>query len=141
VAARSPRRRSLIRSPPKMSPPRRNKRSWSSSSPEDDRDARSNRNAYGLFTQRIREAQIPRRLEKSPQMDSYDRTTDQDEHMENIEVVLTYRSVRDVVKCKLFVTTLRRGAITWFKYLRRNSIDSWDNFFHEFGAHFTTSRT
>jgi len=74
-------------------------------------------------------------------MDSYDRTTDQDEHMENIEVVLTYRSVRDVVKCKLFVTTLRRGAITWFKYLRRNSIDSWDNFFHEFGAHFTTSRT
>jgi len=74
-------------------------------------------------------------------MDSYDGTTDPDEHIENIEAVLTYRSVQGVVKCKLFVTTLRRGAVTWFKNLRRNSIDSWGNLCDEFTTYFTSSRT
>jgi hypothetical protein len=74
-------------------------------------------------------------------MESYNRTIDPDEHIKNIEAVLTYRSVQSAVKCKLFVTTLRRGAITWFKNLRRNSIDSWCDLCDEFTTHFTTSRT
>jgi len=75
----------------------------------------------------VREAPIPRRLEKPPQMDSYDGTTDQ--------------SVQGAVKCKLFVTTLRRGAVTWFKNLRRNFIDLWSDLCYEFTTHFTASRT
>ena len=71
-------------------------------------------------------------------MDSYDGTTNLDEH---IEAILTYRSVHGTVKCKLFVTTLRRGAITWFKNLQRNSIDSWSDLCYEFTTHFTASRT
>ena len=74
-------------------------------------------------------------------MDSYDGTSDRDEHIENIEVVLTYRSVRGAIKCKLFITTLRRGAMTWFKNLRRNLIDTWGDLYHEFTTHFTASRT
>jgi len=74
-------------------------------------------------------------------MDAYDGTTDPDEHIENIEAVLTYRSVQGTVKCKLFVTTLQRGAVTWFKNLRRNSIDSWSDLCDEFTTHFTASRT
>lgn len=69
-------------------------------------------------------------------MSSYDETIDPDEHIENIEVVLTYRHVRGAVKCKLFVTTLRR-AMTRFKNLRMNYIDSSDDMCHEF----TASRT
>jgi hypothetical protein len=80
-------------------------------------------------------------MEKPLQMDSYDGTTDPDEHIENIKAVLTYRSVRGTVKCMLFVTTLRRGAVTWFKNLRRNSIDSWSDLCNEFTTHFTASRT
>jgi hypothetical protein len=49
--------------------------------------------------------------------------------------------VQGAVKCKLFITTLRRGAVTWFKNLRRNSIDSWSDLCHEFTTHFTASRT
>jgi len=60
-------------------------------------------------------------------MDSYDKTTDPNEHIENIEAVLTYRAVR--------------GAKTWFKNLRRNSIDTWGDLCHEFTTHFTASRT
>jgi hypothetical protein len=68
---RSTRRRSPRRSPRRRSPPRRsssirNRRFWSPSSFEDNRDARNDRNAYGLFTRRIREAPIPRGLEKPP---------------------------------------------------------------------------
>jgi hypothetical protein len=73
-------------------------------------------------------------------MDSYDGTTDPDEHIENIETVLTYRSVQGAVKCKLFVTTLRREAITWFKNLRRNFIDSWSDICYQFTTHFTAPR-
>ena len=60
-------------------------------------------------------------------MDSYDRTIDPDEHIENIEAILTYKSVQ--------------GAVTWFKNLRRNSIDSWSDLCYEFTTHFTASRT
>lgn len=74
-------------------------------------------------------------------MDSYNRTTDPGEHIENIEAVLTYRSVHGAVKCKLFVTTLRRGAVTWFKNLRRNFIGSWSDLCYEFTTQFTASRT
>jgi hypothetical protein len=49
--------------------------------------------------------------------------------------------VQGAVKCKLFVTTLRRGDVTWFKNLRRNSIDSWRDLCYEFTTHFTASRT
>jgi len=42
-------------------------------------------------------------------MDSYDETSDPEEHIENIKVVLTYRFVRGANKCKLFVTTLARS--------------------------------
>ena len=133
---RSPRRRSPRRSPPRRSParrypPRPNRRSRSPSSSEDTWDSRHDSDAYDPFTRRVRDVPTPRELEKPPQMDSYEGTTDLDEHIENIEVVLTYRSVQGVVKCKLFVTTLRRGAVTWFKNLRRNSIDSWSDLYHD----------
>jgi len=49
--------------------------------------------------------------------------------------------VQGAVKCKLFITILRLGAVTWFKNLRRNSIDSWSDLCHEFTTHFTASRT
>jgi len=74
-------------------------------------------------------------------MDSYDGTTDPDEHIENIEEVLTYRSVQGALKCKLFVTTLRQGTVTWFKNLQRNFIYSWSDLYDEFTTHFTASRT
>jgi hypothetical protein len=70
-------------------------------------------------------------------MDSYDGTTGLDEHIEIIEAVLTYRSVQGAVKCKLFVTTLRRGVVTWFKNLRRTFMDSWSDLCYEFTIHFT----
>jgi hypothetical protein len=80
---------------------------------------------------------LPVGLEKPPAMDTYDGTTDPDDHIENIEVVLNYRGS---IKCKLFSTTLRKGAMTWYTNLPLGSIDSWGELCRLFTAHFTTSR-
>jgi len=116
--SRSPRHSISTRSPSHTrrstrgrSPPRRNRGSWSPSSSEEYRGARNDRNAYGPFTRRIRDASIPYGLEKPPQMDSYDGTTDPDEQIENIEYVLTYRSVRGAVKCKRHHSEMRSSHL------------------------------
>ncbi|MCI65151.1 hypothetical protein A2U01_0086409, partial [Trifolium medium] len=61
-------------------------------------------------------------------------------HIENIEVVLEYRNARGSIKCKLFPTTLRKGAMAWYKNLPSGSIDSWTELCRLFTAHFTASR-
>jgi len=71
-------------------------------------------------------------------METYDKTFNQDEQ---IKVVLNYNNVRKFVKCELFMTTLRREAMMWYKNFKRNSVDSWDELHHEFTVHFTTSKT
>jgi len=131
---RLPSRRSPGRSPSQKTPPRRKRRSQSSSYSEDDNTT------YNSVTQRIRVSHIPRRLEKPPQMDPYHGTTDPDEHIENVKVVLTYREVRGMV-CRFFVTTFWRGAMTWYKTLRRNFIDSWGGYVPWVHYHFKISRT
>ncbi|MCI90472.1 hypothetical protein A2U01_0111764, partial [Trifolium medium] len=46
-------------------------------------------------------------LEKPPPLDTFDGSTDPNDHIENIEAVLDYRGVQGSIKCKLFPTTLR----------------------------------
>ncbi|MCI77061.1 hypothetical protein A2U01_0098331, partial [Trifolium medium] len=57
---------------------------------------------------------LPVGLEKPPSLGTYNRTTDSDEHIENIDAMLDYRGVRGAIKCKLFSTTLRKGAMAWY---------------------------
>jgi hypothetical protein len=83
---------------------------------------------------------LPVGLEKPPAMDTYDGTTDPDDHIENVEAVLDYRRVRGAIKCKLFSTTLRKATMTWYKNLPLESIDSWTELCRQFTAHFTASR-
>jgi hypothetical protein len=83
---------------------------------------------------------LPPGLEKLPVMDTYDGSTDPDDHLENIEALLEWRRVRGAVKCKIFSTTLRKGALTWYKGLPPQSIDSWTELCRQFTAHFTASR-
>jgi hypothetical protein len=70
----------------------------------------------------------------------YDGTSDPDEHIENIDIVLDYRGIRGAVKCKLFPTTLKKDAMNWYKSLPPRAIDWWRDICHQFTAHFTASR-
>ncbi|MCI75872.1 hypothetical protein A2U01_0097141, partial [Trifolium medium] len=42
------------------------------------------------FTTRIMESRIPKALEKPPKLETYDGSTDPDEHVEHIDTVLDY---------------------------------------------------
>jgi hypothetical protein len=73
-------------------------------------------------------------------MDTYDRSTDPDDNIENIEAVLDWRRVRGAIMCKLFSTMLKKGAMTWYKSLPPQSIDSCIELCRLFTAYFTSSR-
>ncbi|WJX89707.1 hypothetical protein P8452_71681 [Trifolium repens] len=92
------------------------------------------------LTERVMRVPLPPGLEKLPIMDTYDGSTDPDDHLENIVAILEWRRVRGSVKCKIFSTTLRKGALTWYKGLPPQSIDSWTEICRQFTAHFTASR-
>ncbi|MCI30333.1 hypothetical protein A2U01_0051542, partial [Trifolium medium] len=58
---------------------------------EDERRRELNRHpGRNRFTLRILESRIPRTLEKPPKMETYDGTTDPDEHLEHFDTVLDY---------------------------------------------------
>ncbi|MCI61569.1 hypothetical protein A2U01_0082826, partial [Trifolium medium] len=65
---------------------------------------------------------------------------DPDEHLEHIDTVLDYNQAHRTIKCKLFVLTLKCAAMTWFKGLEVNSIDSWREPCRAFSSHFTVHK-
>lgn len=83
---------------------------------------------------------IPRTFAKSPKVETYNGTTDLDEHVEHLDTILYYRRARGTVKCKLFVLTLKNTITTWFKGLQDNSINSWGELCSEFTSKFTARR-
>jgi hypothetical protein len=48
---------------------------------------------------------LPAGFEKPPSLGIYDRTTDPDEHIKNIDALLDYRNIRGAIKCQFFPTT------------------------------------
>jgi len=88
------------------------------------------------FKRMIFECDIPRSLEKPTKLESYDKSKDHDEHITYLDTILDYHEVRGEVKCKLFVIMLKNEAMTWFKGLGDDSIDSWETLFEESISHF-----
>lgn len=105
-----------------------------SSTPKDDE-----RGLRSPFTRRIQETHISIGLKKPPQMDPYDKTTNPNEHIKNIKTILKYLNVRGAVKCRLFAKTLRKREMTWYKSLKRESIESWKELCKQFTTHFIPS--
>jgi hypothetical protein len=93
----------------------------------------------GPLTRRVINVSLLICLEKPPLMETYDGSTNPDDHIENIEVVLDCKGVHGSIKCKLFPSTLRKGAMSWYKNLPPESIDSWRELCRQFTAHFTAS--
>ncbi|XP_058746082.1 uncharacterized protein LOC131618952 [Vicia villosa] len=85
--------------------PRRGRHS-TSAGPSDEEDFRS------PLSEDIRRVRLPRGMEKPPVLDQYDGTTDPDDHIRSIEAVMDYHVVRGSIKCRIFPTTLRKGAMT-----------------------------
>lgn len=86
------------------------------------------------------EYSIPCAFTKPLKLETYDGTTEQDQHVEHLNTILDYHRVRGAIKCKLFILTLKGTVMTWFKGLRINSIGSWGELCNEFASHFTARR-
>lgn len=120
----------------KDSPPLQNRRREEGYSPK--RHHRSH--CKGHFTREIEGYPIPRIFAKLSKMETYDGTTNANEHVEHLDIVLDYHQAWGAVKCKLFALTLKGATMTWFKGLEDNSINSWKELCNEFTTHFTARR-
>ncbi|GAU44271.1 hypothetical protein TSUD_133170 [Trifolium subterraneum] len=84
--------------------------------------------------------ELPRALQKPPQLGKYDGLTDPDIHIQNIDAILNYQPVRGGIKCRSFPTTLVEGAMAWYRSLPQGSITSWKDLCKQFTSHFTASK-
>ena len=61
----------------------------------EERDSPSHRDRYkGPFTRRVAKYSIPRAFAKPPKLETYDDTTDPDEHVQHLDTILDYHHAR-----------------------------------------------
>jgi len=91
------------------------------------------------FVDRIMEVELPFRW-KGLTFEPYDGTTDPDEHVSIFSTQVTLYSNHDAVFCRIFPTSLKGAALSWFSYLPPNSITDFDMLVDKFNTRFATSR-
>ncbi|CAJ2673582.1 unnamed protein product [Trifolium pratense] len=83
---------------------------------------------------------VPKGFERPPTLPAYDGLTDPDDHIANVNANLDFRNISGAIRCRLFPTTLRKGAMAWYQSLPPQSIHSWRDLTEQFCRHFTASR-
>lgn len=87
-------------------------------------------------THKNMESNILKYVEKSPKLSDYDGKGDPDEHVQLVNDQLSYFSIDDASKCKLFMLTQVDLTLLWFNVLPDGSIESWAEFRERFYAYF-----
>nr|KYP47653.1 Transposon Ty3-G Gag-Pol polyprotein [Cajanus cajan] len=77
---------------------------------------------------------------KALPIDKYDGTTDPDEHLDVFLTQVTLSTTDDAALCRIFPTSLKGRALSWFTRLPPNSIDSFNTLSSQFTIQFATSR-
>jgi hypothetical protein len=95
---------------------------------------------HGPLSLEILNTPLPKGLEKPSSLGQYDGQGDPDDHISHINVQLQYRRVKGPIRCRLFATTLKKGALDWYKSLAPGSITSWGQLYQLFSRQFTASR-
>jgi len=90
------------------------------------------------FTDFVVEAPLPDKW-KGFNGDRYDGTTDPDEHMDAYTTHMSLYTTDDAVLCRVFPTSLKGGALSWFTKLPTKSIDCFETLVAKFDVHFATS--
>ncbi|CAJ2651997.1 unnamed protein product [Trifolium pratense] len=88
----------------------------------------------------ILQAPVPKGCERPPPLPAYDGLTDPDEHIASVNATLNFLRVSGAIRCRIFPTTLRKGAMAWYHSLAPRSITSWMDLSDQFRRHFTASR-
>ncbi|XP_075507622.1 uncharacterized protein LOC142544462 [Primulina tabacum] len=77
---------------------------------------------------------------KSAKVKDYDGNADTKEHLARLENMAMLHCYADMIKCKLFLTTLVDSAQRWFGGLAPQSIHSFEDFQKVFLHHFSSSK-
>ena len=91
------------------------------------------------FTDFIMDTPLPDKW-KGFNRDRYDGMTDPDEHMDAYTTHMSLYATDDAVLCRVFLTSLKGGALSWFNKLPPNSVDCFETLVAKFDVHFATSR-
>jgi len=67
-------------------------------------------------------------------MEKYDRSTDPNEHITVYTTQISLYTWNDVILCRVFPTTLKGAALSWFTRLPPLSINCFDTLVQKFGA-------
>ncbi|XP_027349259.1 uncharacterized protein LOC113860904 [Abrus precatorius] len=106
------------------------------SATRDDRDDLVNRSP---FIHRILEAKLPDNW-RGLAIDKYDGTSDPREHVDIFTTQVGLYTESDALWCRIFPTSLRGPALSWFTRLPPLSIDSFTTLTRRFNLQFATSR-
>ena len=90
------------------------------------------------FSETIIETPLPKNWNNFT-MEKYDGGTDPDEHIAVYTTQISLYTWNDAILCRVFPTTLKGGALSWFTRLPPLSIDCFNTLVKKFGAHFATS--
>jgi len=91
------------------------------------------------FTDFVMEAPLPDKW-KGFNKDRYDGTTNPDEHLDAYTTHMSLYTTDDTVLCRVFPTSLKGGALSWFTKLSPNSVDCLETLVVKFDVQFATSQ-
>jgi len=91
------------------------------------------------FAETILEVPLPGTW-NNPTLDKYDGTTDPYEQVNVYLTQIGLHTTEDALRFRIFPTSLKGAALSWFTRLPAQSIDCFDTHATKFGAQFTTSR-
>ena len=91
------------------------------------------------FTEAIQAEVVPVRI-NLPKFESYDGTTDPVDHLVQFENTMLLHNFSDAMYCKVFTTTLKLTARTWFHQLPSSSTATFAQLVEKFNNHFMASR-
>ncbi|GKV43074.1 hypothetical protein SLEP1_g50414 [Rubroshorea leprosula] len=77
---------------------------------------------------------------KIPQLETYDETKDPDDHMHAFYSCMQAQNASDALMCKIFPSTLRGNARTWYYSLPPRSISSYTEMAFTFATKFSSRR-
>ncbi|GKU89032.1 hypothetical protein SLEP1_g3225 [Rubroshorea leprosula] len=77
---------------------------------------------------------------RMPQFETYDGTKDPDDHLHAFFSIMQAQNASDALMCKMFPSTLRSNARTWYHTLRPNSINAYAELATLFATKFSSRR-
>lgn len=87
---------------------------------------------------RVLESKIPKSTEKLPKIGEYNGKGYLDEHIQLINESLSYFTLDETSKFKMFAMSLVVPATLWLNSLPNGNIKSWIDLSEKFSTHFTS---